>query len=53
MRTVIYNVFTGELIKVVENAPNFFDLKNDEDFMPVCLWNSGCESSGDLDKIIN
>ena len=52
MKTVIYNVFTGELIKVVDNPPEFFNLKSEEDFMPVSLWNAGCTSSGELDKII-
>jgi len=53
MKTVIYNMRTQEIIRVVDCVPNLSELNDVEDFMPVKLWNEGCESSGDFDKIIN
>ena len=38
MREVIYKMDTFKIVKVTENV-SITDLKDDEDFMPVELWN--------------
>ena len=39
MRTVIYKQCTYKIVRVVDGEVSFSDLKDDEDFMPVDMWN--------------
>ena len=39
MRTVIYKERTYAIVRVVEGEIEISDIKQDEDFMPVDMWN--------------
>jgi hypothetical protein len=39
MRTVIYKERTYAIVRVVEGDVSISDIKQDEDFMPVDMWN--------------
>ena len=39
MRTVIYKERTYAIVRVVEGDVSFSDIKQDEDFMSVDMWN--------------
>ena len=39
MRTVIYKERTYAIVRIVEGEVSISDIKQDEDFMPVDLWN--------------
>ena len=38
MKSVIYKINTFEVVRVAENV-KFDDIEDDEDFMPISLWN--------------
>lgn len=40
MKTVVYNMFDFKIRYITEKEIIFSDLKNDEDFMSVELWNT-------------
>jgi hypothetical protein len=40
MKTVIYKECTYQIVRVVSGDININDLKDDEDFMSVDMWNS-------------
>ena len=39
MRTVIYKMSNFGIVRVVEGSVSISDIKQDEDFMPVDMWN--------------
>ena len=39
MRTVIYKERTYAIVRIVEGEISISDIKQDEDFMPVDMWN--------------
>jgi hypothetical protein len=46
MKTVIYKMNSNNVVRITNEVVLFSDLKDDEDFMPLTLWNEGCELMG-------
>lgn len=38
MKTIIYNYKTGQPLRITTDEVSISDLKNDEDFMPLSMW---------------
>lgn len=45
-KSVIYKMNSYTVVRIVTGNISFNDLKEDEDFMPLSLWNEGSESFG-------